>query len=88
MIEVNYVSIYMKINHKFFVINGQFPVMDYIPNTIILYFKVHCIYALCRFYCITCLRLSLTPPVSGLRLKFCSVLFCIFNELILFLPLL
>ena len=34
---------------------------------IILYFIVHCIYVLCIFYCITCLRLSPTPPVSGLR---------------------
>ena len=44
MIEINYVPIYMKINHIFFVIKGQFPVTDYIPNTIILYFIVHCIY--------------------------------------------
>ena len=44
MIEINYVPIYMKINHIFFVITGQFPVMDYIPSTIILYFIVHCIY--------------------------------------------
>ena len=43
MNEINYVPIYMKINHIFFVIKGQFPVMDYIPNTIILYFIVHCI---------------------------------------------
>ena len=28
----------MKINHIFFVIKSQFPVTDYIPNTIILYF--------------------------------------------------
>ena len=40
MIEINYVPIYMKINHIFFVIKGQFPVTDYIPNTIILYFIV------------------------------------------------
>ena len=40
MIEINYVPIYMKINHIFFVIKGQFPVMDYIPNTIILHFIV------------------------------------------------
>ena len=46
MIEINYVPIYMKINHIFFVIKGQFAVMDYIPNTIILYFKVNCIYVL------------------------------------------
>ena len=32
MIEINYVPIYMKINHIFFVINGQFPVTDYISN--------------------------------------------------------
>ena len=81
MIEINYVPIDMKINHIFFVIKGHFPVMDYFPNTIILYFIVHCIYVLCLFYCITCLRLSLTPPVSGLRctvfnkVMFCSVLF-------------
>ena len=74
-------SIDMKINHIFFVIKGQFPVTDYSPNTIILYFIVHCIYVLCLFYCITCLCLSLTPPVSGLRcivfnkVMFCSVLF-------------
>ena len=36
MIEINYVPIYFIINHIFFVINGQFPIMDYIPNTIIL----------------------------------------------------
>ena len=53
---INYVPIYMKINHIFFVIKGQFPVMDYIPNTIILYFIVYCIYVLCLFYCITCFR--------------------------------
>ena len=29
MIEINYVRIYMKINHIFFVIKGQFPVTDY-----------------------------------------------------------
>ena len=29
MIEINYVPIYMKINHIFFVIKGQFPVTDY-----------------------------------------------------------
>ena len=56
MIEINYVPIYMKIYHIFFVINGQFHAMDYIPNTIILYLIVHCIYVLCLFYCITCLR--------------------------------
>ena len=44
MIETNYVPIYMKIYHIFFVIKGQFPVMDYISYTIILYFIVHCIY--------------------------------------------
>ena len=82
MIEINYVPIYMKINHIFFVIKGQFPVTDYIPITIILYFIVHCIYVLCMFYCLTCLCLYLTPPVSGLRcivfnkVTFCSVLFC------------
>ena len=59
MIEINYVPIYMKINHIFFVIKGQFPVMDYIPNTIILYFIVHWIYVLCLFYCITQLHYSL-----------------------------
>ena len=81
MIEINMVPIYMQINHIFFVIKGQFPVMHYIPNTIILYFIVHCIYALCLFYCITCLPQSVTPPVSGLRcivfnkVLFCSVLF-------------
>ena len=46
MIEINYVPIYMKINHTFFVIKDQFSVTDYIPNTIILYFIVHCIYVL------------------------------------------
>ena len=56
MIEINYVLIYFIINHIFFVIKGQFHVMDYFPNTIILYFTVHCIYVLCLFYCITCLR--------------------------------
>ena len=77
MIEINYVPIYMKINHIFFVIKGQFPVSDYIPNTIILYFIVHCIYVFRIFYCITCLCLSLTPPVSGLRcIVFNKVLFC------------
>ena len=77
MIEINYVPIYMKINHIFFVIKGQFPVTDYIPNSIILYFVVHCIYVLCIFYCITCLCLSLTPPVSGLRcIVFNKVMFC------------
>ena len=81
MIDISYVPIYMKINHIFIVIKGQFPVMDYIPNTIILYFTVHCIYVLCLFYCITCLRFSLTPTVSGLRcivlnkVMFWSVLF-------------
>ena len=49
MIEINYVPIYMKINHIFFVIKGQFPVTDYILITIILYFIVHCIYVLCIF---------------------------------------
>ena len=29
MIETNYVPIYMKISHIFFVIKGQSPVMDY-----------------------------------------------------------
>ena len=53
MIEKNYVPIYMKINHIFFVIKGHFPVMDYFQNTIILYFIVHCIYVLCLFFCIT-----------------------------------
>ena len=79
MIEINYVPIYMKISHIFFVIKGQFPVKDYIPNTIILYFIVHCIYVLCLFYCITCLCLSLTPPVSGLRcIVFNKVMFLLF----------
>ena len=80
MIEINYVPIYMKINHIFFVIKGQFPVTDYIPNTIILYFIVQCIYVLCISNCIACLCLSLTPPVSDLRcivsIKLCSVLLC------------
>ena len=63
----------------------QMCVMDYIPNTIILYFIVHCIYVLCLFYCITCLHLSLAPPVSGLRfivfnkVMLCSVMFCSVN---------
>ena len=56
MVEINYVPIYMKINQIFFVKKGLFAVMDYIPNTIILYFIVHYIYVLCLFYCITCLR--------------------------------
>ena len=77
MIEINYVPIYMKINHIFFVIKGPFPVTDYIPNTIILYFIVHCIYVLCLFYCIICLCLSLTQPVSCLRcIVFNKVMFC------------
>ena len=90
MIEINYVPIYMKITHIFFVIKGQFPVTDYIPNTIILYFIVHCIYVFCLFYCIACLSLSLTPPVSGLRcivfnnVLFCSVLFCSANSVSLY----
>ena len=41
MIEINDVPIYMKVNHIFFVIKGQFPVMDYIPNTIM--YTVLCI---------------------------------------------
>ena len=49
MVEPNYVTTDMKINHIFFVIKGQFPVMDYISNTIILYFVKHCIYVLCLF---------------------------------------
>ena len=77
MIEINYVPIYMKINHIFFVIKGQLPVTDYIPNTIILYFIVLCIYVLCIFYSITCLCLSTAPPVSGLRcIVFIKVMFC------------
>ena len=77
IIEINYVPIYLKINHIFFAIKGQFSVMDYIPNTIIVYFIVRCIYALCLFYCITCLCLSLTPPVSSLRcIVFNKVMFC------------
>ena len=77
MIEINYVLIYMKINHIFFVIKGQFPVMDYILNTIILYFIVHCIYVLCLFLLYNMFALN----VSGLRcivfnkVMFCSVLF-------------
>ena len=67
MIEINYVPIFMKISHIFFVFEGQFPAMDYIPNTIVLYFIVHCMYVLCLFYCTTCLRFSITPLVSGLR---------------------
>ena len=54
IIEINYFPIYMKINHIRFVIKEQFPYMDYIPNTIIVHFIVHCIYVLCLFYCITC----------------------------------
>ena len=75
MNEVKYVRIYMKINHIFFVIKGQIPVLDYISNAIILYIKVHCINVYCLFYC----SLFLTPPVSGLRcfvsikVMFCSV---------------
>ena len=79
MIDINYVPIYGKINHIFFVIKGQFPVMDYIPNTIIWYFIVHCIYVLCQFNCITCMRKSLMPPVSVLRcivFQRSYVLFC------------
>ena len=38
MIGINYVPIYMKINHIFFVIKGQVPVTDYIPIKIILYY--------------------------------------------------
>ena len=39
MIETNYVPIYMKINNIFFVIKGQFPVMDYISITIMVRFE-------------------------------------------------
>ena len=64
-------------NNIFFVIKGQFAVMDYIPNTIILFSIVHCIYVLCLFYCITCMRQCLTPPVTGLRcIVFNKVMFC------------
>ena len=38
MIETNYVPSYMKINHIFFVIKGQFPFMDYIVFHSTLYF--------------------------------------------------
>ena len=43
MIEINHVPIYMKINHIFFVIKGQVPVMAYISNTInfITYYYVY-----------------------------------------------
>ena len=40
MIEINYVPIYMKINHIFFVIKGQFPVQY---NNIV----IHCTLYLC-----------------------------------------
>ena len=43
MIETNYIPTFKDINHIFFVIKCQFPVMAYISNTIILYFIVHCI---------------------------------------------
>ena len=52
MIEINYVPIYMKINQIFFVIQGQFPVMDFMPKLD----YVHCIYVLCIFYCKTCMH--------------------------------
>ena len=83
MIETNYVPLYMKIYHIFFVIKGQFPVTNYIPNTIILYFIIQCIYVLYLFDCITCMRYSLTPPVSGLRcIVFNKVLFCSYKGLV------
>ena len=43
MIEINYVPIYMKINHIFFVIKGQFP-SQY--NTIVFHSTLH----LCIMY--------------------------------------
>ena len=51
MIETNYVP-NMKIYHICFVIKGQFPVMDCISNTIILYFMsilLHNMYALISY---------------------------------------
>ena len=42
MIEINYVPIYMKINHIFFVIKGQIPVMDYSQyNNIVFHSTLH-----------------------------------------------
>ena len=51
VIQTNYMHIptYMKTNHIFFVIKGQFSVIYFIFNTIILLFIVHCIYDLCLF---------------------------------------
>ena len=77
MIEINYVPIYMKINHIFFVIKGKFPVMDYIPNTKILYFIVHRIYVLCLFYCMFASISYATCEWPEMhRLQLSLVLFC------------
>ena len=44
MIETNYVLTYMKTYFISTVSKGQFSVMYYISNTVILYFIVHCTY--------------------------------------------
>ena len=46
----------MKINHIFFVIKGQFPVMEYIPNTIILYtVSMYYVYFTAQHVCVNLL---------------------------------
>ena len=48
MIETNYYPIYLKISRIFFIIKGQFPVIDYDfqYNDIVFHSTVHCIYVL------------------------------------------
>ena len=46
----------MKINNIFFVIKSQFPVMDYISNTMILYFIVTLYLCIMSIFCIACMR--------------------------------
>ena len=73
MIETNCVPIYRKIYHIFFNIKGGLYFQN---NNIVL----HSILYLCimSIFCITCMRLSLTPPVSGLRcIVFNKVMFCL-----------
>ena len=60
--ETKYVPNYMKINRIFFVFEGQFPVMDYISNTKILYFIVVCINVSCLFYILYCLHQCIDVP--------------------------
>ena len=63
----------MKINYVFIVFKGQFPVMDYIPNTIILYFIVHCIYVLCNSQLDTTNESEEVSPFPASYVLFCSV---------------